>query len=72
MQNGSIYIYAPQQGKKTVQIFSPIGALLLEKTMDGSELIIDGIRELQNQSVILSVIQDRKQLFTGKVQISKH
>ena len=71
MQNGSIYIYAPQQGKKTVQIFSPIGALLLEKTMDGSELIIDGIRELQNQSVILSVIQDRKQLFTGKVQISK-
>ena len=55
-RNGSIYIYAPQQGKKTVRLFSPLGALLLEKTMDGNELTFD-LRHLQNTNVILSVTQ---------------
>lgn len=66
--NGSVYIYAPQQGEKTVRIFSPLGALLLEKTMDSNELIIDGIRKLQNSNVILSVTQGHKELFTGMLK----
>lgn len=66
--NGSVYIYAPQQGEKTVRIFSPLGALLLEKTMDGKELTIDGIRKLQNSNVILSVTQGHKELFTGMLK----
>ena len=63
--NGSIYIYAPQQVEKTVRIFSPIGALLYEKSMDGSELIVEGIHELRNSNVVLSIIQEHKELFTG-------
>ena len=68
VNNGDIYIQAPQQGEKTVQIFSPLGTLLLEKTMDGNELIVDGIRELQNSNVILSVTQGQKRLFTGTLK----
>ena len=63
--NGDIYIHAPQQGKKTVRIFSPIGALLFEKTMDGTELVIEKVRERNNQNVILSITQGHKQIYTG-------
>lgn len=66
-RNGDIYIHAPQQGEKTVQIFSPIGTLLFEKTMEGSELAIENIRELRNANVILSVTQGNKLLFTGMI-----
>ena len=66
-RNGDIYIHAPQQGEKTVQIFSPIGTLLFEKTMDGSELVIEKVRELRNANVILSVTQGNKRLFTGMI-----
>lgn len=66
-RNGDIYIQAPQQGEKTVQIFSPIGTLLFEKTMDGTELVIEKVRELRNANVILSVTQGNKRLFTGMI-----
>lgn len=66
-RNGDIYIHAPQQGEKTVQIFSPIGTLLFEKTMDGTELVIEKVRELRNANVILSVTQGNKRLFTGMI-----
>ena len=66
-RNGDIYIHAPQQGEKTVQIFSPIGTLLFEKTMDGTELVIEKVRELRNANVILSVTQRNKRLFTGMI-----
>ena len=62
--NGDIFIYAPQHGQKNVQIFSPIGTLLLETTMDGHELKIEKPRQMQGANVILSVTQGRKQLFT--------
>ncbi len=65
--NGDIYIHAPQQGEKTVRIFSPIGTLLFEKTMDGTELVIEKVRELRNANVILSVTQGNKRLFTGMI-----
>ena len=66
-RNGDIYIHAPQQGEKTVRIFSPIGTLLLEKTMDGSELVIENTRELRNANVILSIMQGDKLLFTKMI-----
>ena len=66
-RNGDIYIHAPQQGEKTVRIFSPIGTLLFEKTMDGTELVIEKVRELRNANVILSVTQGNKRLFTGMI-----
>jgi len=66
-RNGDIYIHAPQQGEKTVQIFSPIGTLLFEKTMDGTELVIEKVRELRNANVILSVTQGNKRLVTGMI-----
>ena len=66
-RNGDIYIHAPQQGEKTVRIFSPIGTLLLEKTMDGSELVIENTRELRNANVILSIMQGNKLLFTRMI-----
>ena len=66
-RNGDIYIHAPQQGEKTVRIFSPIGTLLLEKTMDGSELVIENTRELRNANVILSIMQGNKLLFTKMI-----
>ena len=65
--NGAIYIQAPQQGEKTVRIFSPIGTLLFEKTMDGTELVIEKVRELRNANVILSVTQGNKRLVTGMI-----
>ncbi len=64
MHKGYIFIYAPQHGQKNVQIFSPIGTLLLETTMDGHELKIEKPRQMQGANVILSVTQGRKQLFT--------
>lgn len=67
-QNGSVYVYAPQQGAKTVRIFSPIGSLLLERPMDGFELVIDDLHRIGKSSLILSVSQGRKQLFTGVVR----
>ena len=63
--NGDIYIHAPQQGEKTVRIFSPIGTLLFEKKMDGTELVIEKVQELRNANVILSVTQGNKQIYTG-------
>ena len=66
-RNGDIYIQAPQQGEKTVRIFSPIGTLLFEKTMDGTELVIEKVRELRNANVILSVTQGNKRLVTGMI-----
>lgn len=66
-RNGDIYIHAPQQGEKTVRIFSPIGTLLFEKTMDGTELVIEKVRELRNANVILSVTQGNQRLFTGMI-----
>ena len=66
-RNGDIYIHAPQQGEKTVRIFSPIGTLLFEKTMDNTELVVENVRELRNANVILSVTQGNKRLFTGMI-----
>ncbi len=66
--NGKIHIYAPQQGEKNVQIFSPIGALLFEKTMDGTELVVENIHKRKNANVILSVTQGNKRLFTGMIK----
>ena len=65
--NGDIYIHAPQQGEKTVRIFSPIGTLLFEKTMDGTEFVVEKVHELRNANVILSVTQRNKWLFTGMI-----
>ena len=65
--NGDIYIHAPQQGEKTVRIFSPIGTLLFEKTMDGNELVIEKARKRRNQNIILSITQGHKQIYTGKL-----
>jgi hypothetical protein len=65
--NGDIYIHAPQQGKKTVRIFSPIGTLLFEKKMDGTEFVVENIRELRNANVILSIMQGNKRLFTRMI-----
>ena len=65
--NGDIYIHAPQQGEKTVRIFSPIGTLLFEKTMDGNELVIEKVRKRRNQNIILSITQGHKQIYTGKL-----
>lgn len=67
-KNGAIYGYAPQQGRKVVRIFSPIGSQLLERTMDGSELVLND-ENLGKMSVILSVRQESKTLFTGKIDI---
>jgi hypothetical protein len=50
-----------------VQIFSPIGTLLFEKTMDGTEFVVENVRELRNANVILSVTQRNKRLFTGMI-----
>ena len=67
-KNGSIYVYAPQKGRKMVRIFSPIGSLLLERAMDGSEMVVnDGI--LGKMGLILSVSQGNKALFTGTIDI---
>ena len=65
--NGAIYIHAPQQGEKNVRIFSPIGTLLFEKTMDGTEFVVENVHELRNANVILSVKQGNKRLFTGMI-----
>ena len=65
--NGDIYIHAPQQGEKTVRLFSPIGTLLFEKTMDGTELVIEKARKRRNQNIILSITQGHKQIYTGKL-----
>jgi M6 family metalloprotease-like protein len=65
MHKGYIFIYAPQHGFKNVRLFSPIGTLLFETTMDGHELKIENMHQMQGANVILSVTQGRKQLFTG-------
>ena len=62
-QNGSVYVYAPQQGRKIIRIFSPIGSLLLERTMDGSELVVENLRQLYGSNVIMNVTQEHKNLF---------
>ena len=67
MHDGDIYVYAPQQGQKIVRLFSPIGTLLLETSMDGCEQKIVNIRQLTTANIILSVSQGRKRLFTGVV-----
>ena len=67
VHHGRIYIHAPQQGQKTVRLFSPIGALLFEATMDGHELEIENMRQIQGINAFLSVTQGRKRLFSGKV-----
>ena len=67
-KNGAIYVYAPQQGRKMVRIFLPIGSLLLERAMDGSELVLNG-KILGKMSLILSVSQGNRALFTGTVNI---
>ena len=64
---GRIYIHASQQGPKTVRLFSPIGALLFEATMDGHELEIENMHQMQGVNAFLSVTQGRKHLFSGKV-----
>jgi hypothetical protein len=69
MHNGYIFIYAPQHGLKNVRLFSPIGTLLFETTMDGHELKIEKLRQMQGANVILSVTQDHKQLFTGHLSL---
>ena len=65
-KNGAIYVYAPQQGRKVVRIFSPIGSLLLERAMDGSELVVDD-KILGKMGLILSVSQGNRALFTGMI-----
>ena len=67
VHHGRIYIHAPQQGQKTVRLFSPIGALLFDATMDGHELEIENMRQMQGINAFLSVTQGRKRLFSGKV-----
>ena len=67
VHHGRIYIHAPQQGQKTVRLFSPIGALLFEATMDGHELEIENMRQMQGINAFLSVTQGRKRLFSGNV-----
>ena len=67
-KNGAIYVYAPQQGRKVVRIFSPIGSLLLERAMDGSELVVND-KILGKMGLILSVCQENRALFTGTVNI---
>ena len=67
VHHGRIYIHAPQQGQKTVRLFSPIGALLFEATMDGHELEIENMHQMQGVNAFLSVTQGRKHLFSGKV-----
>ena len=67
MHNGDIYIYAPQQGVKTVRFFSPIGTLLLETTMENSEQAID-LRSISRSNIIVSVTQGNKQLFKGIIR----
>jgi hypothetical protein len=68
-RNGDIFIYAPQHGQKNVRLFSPIGTLLFETTMDGLELKIENMHQMQGAKVILSVTQGRKQLFTGLISL---
>jgi hypothetical protein len=65
-QNGAVYVYAPQQGRKVVRIFSPIGGLLLERSMDGSELVVSD-PALGKMNLILSVTLGNKALFTGMI-----
>ena len=65
-KNGAIYVYAPQQGRKVVRIFSPIGSLLLERAMDGSELVVND-KILGKMGLILSVSQENRALFTGMI-----
>lgn len=65
-KNGAIYVYAPQQGRKVVRIFSPIGSLLLERAMDGSELVVND-KILGKMGLILSVSQGNRALFTGMI-----
>ena len=69
MHNGHIFIYAPQHGQKNVRLFSPIGTLLFETTMDGNELKIENMHQMQGANAILSVTQGRKQLFTGLLSL---
>ena len=69
MHNGYIFIYAPQHGLKNVRLFSPIGTLLFETTMDGHELKIENMHQMQGANAILSVTQGRKQLFTGLLSL---
>ena len=65
-KNGAIYVYAPQQGRKVVRIFSLIGSLLLERAMDGSELVVND-KILGKMGLILSVSQGNRALFTGMI-----
>lgn len=67
MHDGDIYVYAPQQGIKTVRFFSPIGTLLLETTMENSEQAID-LRSISRSNIIVSVTQGNKQLFKGIIR----
>ena len=66
---GSISVYAPQQGSKVIRLFSPIGSLLLERSMDGSVLVLDDLLQLGESKVILSVAQGNTQLFTGMIRL---
>ena len=66
---GSISVYAPQQGSKVIRLFSPIGSLLLERSMDGSVLVLDDLLQLGESKVIFSVAQGNKQLFTGMIRM---
>ncbi|SOD17077.1 M6 family metalloprotease domain-containing protein [Fibrobacter sp. UWB16] len=67
-KNGSIYVYAPQKGRKIVRVFSPIGSLLLERAMDGSEMVVND-EILGKMGLILSVSQGNNALFTGTIDM---
>ena len=67
MHNGSIFVYAPQQGQKIVRLFTPLGTLLFEIAMDGHELEIKNFRKQRNANCLLSIQQGRQKLFTGTI-----
>jgi len=66
--NGVVNVYAPQQGVKTVRIFSPLGSLMLETVMDDFEQNIN-VKNLRNPNVVLSVTQEGKTLFKGVIRV---
>jgi len=70
LQNGVLDVYAPQQGSKVVRIFSPIGSLLLERTMENAEQAFD-LRSIGRSNVIISVTQGNKPLFKGIARLER-
>lgn len=67
--NGNVYVHVPQMGQKIIRVFTPLGSLLQEYVMAGSEQIIDNIRHVGKLNLILTVTQGRKTLFKGVLRM---